>query len=195
MHSNPSAHRQQSPYTQSHHIRPTRHVTFQTPASSTPIQNTTPFAGNTTPIPAQNTTISARTKAALELIGSEIETRSQLTFTSLATPLVFANKPEENGAYKHQLLHIPNTGLYRLKSTVRTNARFLEHENRLWELLGLAHLIPTCSTKDKLEDCIWQEIDRLSSEKELHWNRQRLHVDIGKVVVHNGMSFIKVLYC
>ncbi|KAJ7195188.1 hypothetical protein GGX14DRAFT_302996, partial [Mycena pura] len=62
------------------------------------------------------------------------------------------------------------------------NTSFLEHENRLWELLGLAHFLPACAQKDELENRIWHEIDRSSAEKELHWNQQRLYIDIGQPV-------------
>ncbi|KAJ6543708.1 hypothetical protein DFH09DRAFT_928400, partial [Mycena vulgaris] len=113
---------------------------------------------------------------------SELIIRSQITFTSLATPLVFVNRPAENGVYTNETPLVPNTGLFRLNSTARINAAFLEHENRLWELVGLAHFLPPCTRKDELEDRIWREIDRASMEKELHWNQQRLHVDIGQVV-------------
>ncbi|KAF8160468.1 hypothetical protein K438DRAFT_1495782, partial [Mycena galopus ATCC 62051] len=62
------------------------------------------------------------------------------------------------------------------------NANFLEHENRLWELMGQAHILPPCHGKNELEDRIWREIDRCSMEKELHWNQQRMHLDIDQVV-------------
>lgn len=142
-------------------------------------------------IPASNNSssrqLSARTEAAIELMESELRTRSWLFHTSLATPLVFANKPADHSPYQHEIPLIVNSGIYRLKSAAQANFLFLEQENRLREMIGLAHLLPQSQRRDELEDRIWREIDRCGVEKELHWNQQRLHLDIDQVVVNNGM--------
>jgi hypothetical protein len=195
-------HAQPHPYTtpqqrQSHPHMPIRNVRFQT--NTAPVTNLQLGAAisQSTPqvsAPDQHSleqSLSARTIAALELMEAEIRARSHLTITSLATPLIFVNKPSEHGPYKYQLLHVPNTGLYRLDSKARINAAFLEHETRLWELLGLAHLMSPSRRKDELEDRIWREIDRTSMDKELHWNQQRLHLDMDQVVVNNGVLPVK----
>ncbi|KAJ6450224.1 hypothetical protein C8R47DRAFT_998947, partial [Mycena vitilis] len=62
------------------------------------------------------------------------------------------------------------------------NANFLENENRLWEILGLVHILPPCDRKDRLQEKIWRMIDRCSVEKEVHWNQQRLHLDMAMTV-------------
>lgn len=142
-----------------------------------PSRHTTP-----NPIPA----LTSRTEAALQLMESEIRTRSLFSSTSLATPLVFVNKPAEHGTYIRQTVLIPNSGPYRLKPGVRANADFLQNENRMWEMMGLAHLLPPCDRKNKLKDRIWREIDRCSMERELQWNQQRMSLDMDQVVVNNG---------
>jgi hypothetical protein len=121
---------------------------------------------------------------------SEIRARSWLSFADLATPLVFVQQPSENGMYEHKFTHIPNTGKFMLNPGDRVNQSFLEHENRLRELLGLAHLLPPCAAKDQLEDRIFRELNRASLEKEIHWSQQRMDVDIGRVVVNTGMHVI-----
>jgi hypothetical protein len=106
---------------------------------------------------------------------------------SLATPLLFVNKPAEHGVYQHQTgVHLPNSGIYKLMEGAPVNANFLEQENRLWELIGLAHILPPCNSKTRLEERIWREIDRCRAEKELHWNLQRMNLDMDQVVVNNG---------
>lgn len=201
LHSNPTRNSQQSSHVQhrTHSLDPrphsTRRVTFQEPSTQPQPHSQAPVAIPTEQVHrTQNRmepVLSAQTYSAIKLIESEIIALSQLPLASLATPLVFTHKPSENGVYDYKLqLHpIPNTGTYKLNSGVRTNSNFLGHETRVWELLGLAHFLPACPQKDRLEDGIWQEIDRLSKEKESHWNQQRLYVDIGKVVVNTGMMF------
>lgn len=203
-HSNPNRNHQQAPYTQArdnhYHVRfhsqnsqrPTSQVqeNRNAPATLVPVAEQSP---NTIGSNTRSTRVlSARTETALKLIHSEVIARSQLTFAHLATPLVFIHIPADNGIYKHQLQRIPNTGLYKLDSRARINTSFLEQENRLWELLGLAHFLPACAQKDELENRIWHEIDRSSGEKELHWNQQRLHIDIGQPVVNNGMIYLAI---
>ncbi|KAJ7447354.1 hypothetical protein B0H11DRAFT_1658847, partial [Mycena galericulata] len=72
------------------------------------------------------------------------------------------------------------------------NNTFLEHENRLWELLGLVHFLPPCVGKERLEERISREIQRCSLEKELHWNQQRLHLDINRIIVSNEINFVPI---
>ncbi|KAJ7898767.1 hypothetical protein B0H13DRAFT_1884136 [Mycena leptocephala] len=125
------------------------------------------------------------TEAALEMMESEIRMRALSFSTSLASPLVFVNEPA-NLPYIHEATLTPNSGTYQLKPAARVNVSFLEHENRLWEILGLVHVLPPCARRDEVENIIFLEIDRCNTEKELHWNQQRMHIDMGKVVVNNG---------
>lgn len=131
--------------------------------------------------------LTGRTEAAIKLMESEIRTRHFMISASLATPLLFVNKPAEHGVYQHQTgVHLPNSGIYKLMEGAPVNANFLEQENRLWELIGLAHILPPCNSKTRLEERIWREIDRCRAEKELHWNLQRMNLDMDQVVVNNG---------
>ncbi|KAJ7454114.1 hypothetical protein FB451DRAFT_1049806 [Mycena latifolia] len=160
------------------------------PPHSTPHQRQRPTRAVS--IVSDSNELEPHTGAAVQLIASEIQQRSLLFSTSLATPLVFVNTPAEHGAYVHITENIPNSGEYRLKNGSRVNSPFLEHENRLWELLGLTHILPLCRAKNDLEDRIWREIDRCSIEKGLHWNQQRMHLDIRQVVVNNEVNFVPI---
>ena len=147
-HPYPSSH---PPPFQSHSREPPRAQTTHGP--HLPRQTSEhPHSGHHTPAPATSSSfpLTGRTEAALKLMEAEIWARSLMFSTSLATPLVFVNKPVEHGVYQHQSMLVPNTGLYSLKSGVLVNANFLEHENRLWELIGQAHIRPPCGGKDKL---------------------------------------------
>ncbi|KAJ7124136.1 hypothetical protein C8R43DRAFT_834925, partial [Mycena crocata] len=62
------------------------------------------------------------------------------------------------------------------------NRDFLKHENRLWEMQGLTHLLPPNERKNEVEARIWREIDRCSVEKEIHWRQQRMSLDTSRVV-------------
>ncbi|KAF8163876.1 hypothetical protein K438DRAFT_1775785 [Mycena galopus ATCC 62051] len=151
-----------------------RHLQPQGPEPLEPVPHHNP--------PPASSTLTGKTEAALKLMGMEVRARASTLHTSLATPLVFANNPENHGVYNHVPTLVVNS----------VNANFLEHENRLWELMGQAHILPPCRGKNELEDRIWREIDRCSMEKELHWNQQRMHLDIDQVVVNNEIHFMKI---
>lgn len=127
----------------------------------------------------------ARTEKALQQMRSEIESRAALLPISLATLLVFSNNPADHPYQPERTLR-PNSGKYRLQPSVRTNVPFLEHENRVWEILSLAHLLPPYPGKDALENIIFTELDRCDLEKERHWNVQRMQLDMQTIVVNNG---------
>ncbi|KAJ7020103.1 hypothetical protein C8F04DRAFT_974788, partial [Mycena alexandri] len=112
---------------------------------------------------------------------SEIESRAALLPISLATLLVFSNNPADHPYQPERTLR-PNSGKYRLQPSVRTNVPFLEHENRVWEILSLAHLLPPYPGKDALENIIFTELDRCDLEKERHWNVQRMQLDMQTIV-------------
>lgn len=119
---------------------------------------------------------------------AEIQSLVRIPHASLDTPFVFILEPADNGVYDktEDQGHGPNTGKHRLKVGLAANQRFLEHENRLWQILGHTHLLPACEQKDSFEIRVWREIDRCSDEKRLHWDQQRLHVTRQEVVVYNG---------
>lgn len=155
-----------------------------TPGPSQPNRGPTPANPLPPPVP-----LSDRVTTALQLIESELHLRLRLPTTSLAKPLVFVNKPADHGVYERERPRplIPNSGIYRLQVGATANRDFLEHESRLWEMLGHIHLLPASDRKDELEARIMRELDRGSREKALHWGQQRMCLDMQQVIVFNGL--------
>ena len=106
--------------------------------------------------------------------------------------LDFVNNPAKNGPYQYQtpdILKQPNIGLYALKPTPR-NHIFLEHENRLCEMLSILESnqsMETTEAREDMEDRVMQELLRINRLKELEWSGQRSKRGIKGAVVNTGI--------
>lgn len=125
------------------------------------------------------------------LIEKEVEWYSGLPLTSQTVPLVFVNDPAVNGEYlpppSHEI-HLPNHGLYALKSGPHANATFLAMENRFCELLTFIRADSPPDISDALLSQLDEELIRMNHEKMLQWTQQRQRVDAkpDAVLVNTG---------
>jgi hypothetical protein len=102
--------------------------------------------------------------------------------------LNFVNDPTKSGPYQRttpdQLVR-PNVGLHALKSTPK-NHIFLEHENRLCEILRTLESLDTTEAREDMEDRVIQELIRINQLKEIEWSGQRSKQGIKGAVVSTG---------
>jgi hypothetical protein len=102
--------------------------------------------------------------------------------------LNFVNDPTKSGPYQRKTpdqLVRPNVGLHALKSTPK-NHIFLEHENRLCEILRVLESLDTTEAKEDMEDRVIQELIRINQLKEIEWSGQRSKQGIKGAVVSTG---------
>ena len=123
-----------------------------------------------------------------EVLEAELDARKLLCITSLDRPLKFKNSPSANGHFiaERARLH-PNTGLYTLTDH-KNNHVLVENEGRLYELLDFILDFPVGKRRENIQDRILQGIEETVSEKQLHWEEQRLSVDVRRVVVYTSKS-------
>lgn len=130
-----------------------------------------------------------------ELVSSEFLSSLDAKLSARSTwmpnvdSLAFVNDPTKNGPYKYQTLdqlREPNLGLYALKPT-RKNHIFLEHENRLCEILFVLESMGASEAIEGLEDRVFHELLRINRLKETEWSSQRSKHSINGTVVNTGM--------
>jgi hypothetical protein len=132
----------------------------------------------------------AKDLRAFQVMEAELDLRKQLCVTSLDKPLEFRNPPKDNGRFDDHdrmimtTIH-PNTGLHALTNH-KNNRVLVENEGRLHQLLTFALLLPDCQRRSQILDRIHQGIEETISEKALHWEEQRLSVDMNRVIVYNS---------
>lgn len=130
----------------------------------------------------------AKDLRAFQVMEAELDLRKQLCVTSLDRPLEFRNPPKDNGRFDDRMimttLH-PNTGLHALTNH-KNNRVLVENEGRLHQLLTFALLLPDCERRGQIMDRIHQGIEETLHEKALHWEEQRLSVDMNRVIVYNS---------
>jgi hypothetical protein len=103
--------------------------------------------------------------------------------------LEFINDPAKSGPYQRQtpdLLKQPNVGLYALKPTPK-NHIFLEHENRLCDILHALESMEATEARECMEDRVIRELSRINRLKEIEWSGQRSKFGIKGAVVNTGM--------
>jgi hypothetical protein len=123
----------------------------------------------------------------LSFLDAELSARS--SWLPNVDSLDFVNDPAKSGPYRcktpDQLVQ-PNVGLHALKSTPKNNI-FLEHENRLCDILHILELMDTTEAREDLEDRVIQELVRINQLKEIEWSGQRSKHGIKGAVVNAGM--------
>lgn len=122
-------------------------------------------------------------------IENELHAYSQIPVTTLAEPLVFMKDPKDHGTFvkKLYLWHQgANQGIHMLHPNATINVPILRREIRLRELFSETNILPGGTQREGVENVLWEQMATLESQKELHWNRQRLSLS-GKIVVNTGM--------
>jgi hypothetical protein len=123
---------------------------------------------------------------AFQVMEAELDLRKLLSVTSLDRPLEFRNPPKDNGHFDDRATTIhPNTGLHALTNH-KNNRVLVENEERLNQLLTWALLLPHCERRAQILDRIHQGMEETIREKALHWEEQRLSVDMNRVIVYNS---------
>ena len=123
----------------------------------------------------------------LSSLDAELSARS--TWMPNVVSLDFVNDPTRNEPYKRQTpdqLREPNIGLYALEPTPK-NHIFVEHENRLCEILNILESMEATEAVEGVEDRIFQELLRINRLKEAEWSGQRSKHGINGAVVNTGM--------
>jgi hypothetical protein len=122
----------------------------------------------------------------LSSLDAELSARS--TWMPNIDTLDFVNDPTKNGPYTQtpDQLRQPNVGLYALKPK-RKNHIFLEHENRLCDILIALELMETTKAVEDVEDRALQELVRINRLKEAEWSGQRSRHGINGAVMNTGM--------
>ena len=123
----------------------------------------------------------------LSSLDAELSARS--TWMPNVDSLDFVNDPTKNGPYKRQTpdqLREPNVGLYALEPKPK-NHIFLEHENRLCEVLNVLGSMEATEVVEGVEDRFLQELLRINRLKEAEWSGQRSKHGINGAVVNTGM--------
>lgn len=109
-----------------------------------------------------------------DIVKEELDALATLPTTSVTHPLIFVNKPEDNGEFvspNNNGILVTNVGLYALTGH-RANRAFLSTEYRLSELFR------SLMDNDELEapdllDNILQQWRGLMREKSVQWGQQR----------------------
>ena len=123
----------------------------------------------------------------LSSLNAELSAHS--TWMPNVVSLDFVNNPTNNGPYKCQTLdqlREPNVGLYALEPRPK-NHIFLEHENRLCEILYVLESMEATEGVEGVEDWVFQELLRINRLKEAKWSSQRSKHGINGAVVNTGM--------
>jgi hypothetical protein len=103
--------------------------------------------------------------------------------------LEFINDPFEVGPYRTQhpdQLRCPNAGPYSLRLTPK-NRVYLEHENRLCDILNTLESMDSTVEKEDMEDRVLQELVRINRLKEVEWSGQRSKRGVKGSVVNTGI--------
>jgi hypothetical protein len=126
---------------------------------------------------------------AFQVLEAELDLRKLLCITPLHRPLNFRNPPNANDHFdaREAQVQYPNTGIYALTNH-KNNHVLVENEERLYQLLDFALDLPHGRRRAQIVDRIHQGIEEAISEKQFHWEEQRLSVDVGRVVVYNSKS-------
>jgi hypothetical protein len=106
----------------------------------------------------------------------EIDWFSSLPVTALAVPLVFVNDPTSSSDYlwpSAAEILIPNSGLHALREGHRANSAFLAAENRYCELVTTLQSMQLSDATVALMQRLFDELARLTHQKELQWVEQR----------------------
>ena len=123
----------------------------------------------------------------LSSLDAELSARS--TWMPNVVSLDFVNDPTKNGPYKRQTpdqLREPNVGLYALEPMPK-NHIFLEHENRLCEILNVLESMEATEAVEGVEDRVFQELLRINKLKEAEWSGQRSKRGVNGAVINTGM--------
>jgi len=126
----------------------------------------------------------------LSLLDAELSIR--LSWMPSIESLDFVNDPIMSGPYQEQhadQLRHPNAGLYALK-LVPKNKVYLEHENRLCDILNTLNSMGMTNAKEDMEDRVFRELVRINRLKEVEWSGQRSERGVKGAVVNTGMSII-----
>jgi hypothetical protein len=122
----------------------------------------------------------------LSIVDAELSARS--TWMPNVDSLEFINDPVEVGPYQIQhpdQLRRPNTGLYALRLTQK-NRVYLEHENRLCDILDTLEPMESTEAKEVMEDRVLQELVRVNRLKEVEWSCQRNNQGAKGAIVNTG---------
>lgn len=133
--------------------------------------------------------IEARTAIEDELSYLEKEVVDQAFHFNPSRPLVFIFEPSAHGPYQHpsavdHLLRI-NSGIHALDPENWLNSHFLDNENHLCEILIQLGVAKRSNLRERLEDRVYRELDKLSKCKGAEWSRQRANAR-GKFIVNTG---------
>jgi len=126
----------------------------------------------------------------IDLLEREVDNHCRHPVTSTTILLVFVNNPFLQGEYippaPHELAW-PNSGLYALVEGKKANKAFLATEYCFCEILSL--LFKTFSQESQdLQERLYQELSRMSCEKEIHWAQQRVDLDQGQIIMNTSKS-------
>jgi hypothetical protein len=127
----------------------------------------------------------------------DVELKARCTWMPNIDSLDFVNDPVSSGPYQRQTpdqLTRPNTGLYALK-LVSKNQVYLEHENRLCDILCTLERMEPSNAKESMEDRILQELARINALKEVEWSGQRSVRCVKGAVVNTGVSICLQSLC
>ncbi|RDB18682.1 hypothetical protein Hypma_014671 [Hypsizygus marmoreus] len=128
----------------------------------------------------------------IQTLDDEVTWYSELPVTSHTAPLVFINDPVTLGEYitpsPDEIIR-PNYGTFALDSGCRTNASFLHTESRFCELVTTLFTMEQTDEVHALIDRLYQELSRLSQEKEVQWAQQRVSLTPERIVVNTETHF------
>src|SRR6201996_2964852 len=124
----------------------------------------------------------------LSITDAELLARS--TWIPNIDSLEFIHNPIEVGG-TYQVQHLdqlrrPNIGLYALKVTPK-NRIYLEHENRLCDILDTLESMESSDTKEDMEDWVLQELVRINQLKEVEWSGQQSKRGAKGAIVNTGI--------
>ena len=124
----------------------------------------------------------------LSITDAELSARS--TWIPNIDSLEFIHNPIEVGG-TYQVQHLdqlrrPNIGLYALKVTPK-NRIYLEHENRLCDILDTLESMESSDTKEDMEDWVLQELVRINQLKEVEWSGQQSKRGAKGAIVNTGI--------
>jgi hypothetical protein len=125
----------------------------------------------------------------MDLLSTDAELSARSTWIPNIDSLEFINNPVEVGTYQVQhpdQLRRPNTGLYALRLTPK-NRIYLEHENRLCDILDTLESMESSDAKEDMEDRVLQELVRINRLKEVEWSGQRSKRGANGAIVNTGI--------
>ena len=133
-----------------------------------------------------------------DLLEREVNNHCHHSLTNPTILLVFINNPLLHGKYippiPHELAWL-NLGVYALEGGKQANKVFLATEYRFCEILSLLSKISSQASQD-LQEQLYQELNCMSCEKEIHWAQQWVNFDQGQIIVNTGKplcSYVTVM--